>query len=66
MRRYEVLLDSKHAELPFFLKKAGKRQYQTGKSYLTDLLDFQDKITGFVEEGRALDLTLATPFNIGC
>lgn len=64
MRRYEVL-DSKHAELPFFLKKA-KRQYLTGKSYLTDLLDFQDKITGFVEEVRALDLTLAMPFNIGC
>lgn len=62
MRRYEVL-DSKHTELPFFLKEQ-RKEYQTGKSHLSDLLDFHDKITGFVEEGRAMDVTLARPFNI--
>ena len=63
MRRCEVL-DSRHAELPFFLKRAEKRQNQPGESYLADILDFCDKITGFVKEGRAPDVTLAKPFNI--
>lgn len=57
------LLTCSHVFFFLFFPRAEKTQYETSKSYLTDLLNFYDKITRVVKEGRAVDVTFARPFN---